>query len=686
MSNANQYLRHLAGSIGPRPTSSDTERVAAEWVYETMQAHGLQAQIQDFETPRSSLLATATVHATFVLALVLIYVAASVTWLAWLIWAVLVAVAACTFLTARGRTCPSVLMPKGPSQNVVARWAPHASSGERRRKIVVVAGLDTAPISPLSPVAGGTLLRSLKRYTRYYLYVAPLLALVFTLPVKALAPAEVWVWAAMLVGALAPLAVAVDAAATPLVKRYSPGANANASGVAAMLSVLDLLVGESPAAMAAGETGRVATSGDIAGLAGVGGGQAADVFSDDGWGAGGSSGGIDLPDDFAWASAPGAAPTHQVSEVATSHDSYQTSGSAPASTWGQDDDLDLAPARHAAPSTERRSVAPAAAGDSPTIRGSYTETFETVEFAEVPEDLQQTISFAPVTGQDITPGLSPDAEVLGPDVIGLGKPAEMVTPMDFGERNAKKSLFSFLRKGDAAPKATKPKRGSGRRRGTAPSEDTAESWLGMGDDFSATSAGQDIGSWDNFADDGSGWKGGWAEGDVIEDAEYAGAEAARIRRRVSESSDGSLSDKEVWFVATGASAAGGWGMRSILEEYAADLKGASFINVECVGAGSLHWYSSEGIERDLQPSSRLISVAKRASRELDLKVKGASGSRRWTDAAVVLRARGKAMTVTRLGADGYPVGVGSPADTVDGIDLALIDEAAQLVAQMVRQY
>lgn len=678
MSNVNQYLRHLAGSIGPRPASSDTEKVAADWVFDVLQAHGLQPQVQDFETPRSSLLATAAVNLVFVLAVAAIGAVATVAWLAWILWVVIAGVAVCTYLSARGRACPSLLMPKGPSQNVVARWAPHAAPGERRRKIVLVAGLDTGSVSPLAALSGGAILRALRTYTRYYLYAAPVLALVFTLPFKQLGVVEPWLWWAMLVLSIAPLTLAVNAAITPLFKRYSPGANANASGVAALLGVLDDLVGEAPAPMAAGETGRVASLGDISGLAGIGGAQHADVFADDQWGAGSSSGGLDLPDDFAWASAPGSEADPFADDLTLG---APTHGSA-AATGGI--------------GSTARSYADAAADSStseaPTLRGSYTDTFETIEFAAVPEEAQQTISFAPVAGQLASTSLAEDAEVLGPDVIGLGKAAETVVPMDFGERGQRKSLLSFLRRGDSTNpgRSRRGRGGAGRVASTASpfaDDDSTDAWLGMGSDFSATSAGNDIGSWDNFADDdGMGWKGGWAEGDVIEDAQYAEAEAARIRRRVSESTDGSLSDKEVWFLAAGASAAGGHGMREFLREYAADLKGASFINIECVGAGSLHWYSSEGIGRELQPSSRLISVAKRASRELDLKVKGAAGSRRWTDAAVVLRGHGKAVTITRLGADGQPVGAGVASDTVDGVDTALIDEAVRLVAQMVRQY
>ena len=116
--------------------------------------------------------------------------------------------------------------------------------------------------------------------------------------------------------------------------------------------------------------------------------------------------------------------------------------------------------------------------------------------------------------------------------------------------------------------------GRGARR--ARDDESTSGWLGVGDGFDAREEGRDIGSWDNFdeeEDDGMGFKGGWAGDDPIGDADFASNEAARIRRRVTETVDHSLDEKEIWWVATGAEEVGTFGMRAFLEEYADELAG-----------------------------------------------------------------------------------------------------------------
>ena len=145
----------------------------------------------------------------------------------------------------------------------------------------------------------------------------------------------------------------------------------------------------------------------------------------------------------------------------------------------------------------------------------------------------------------------------------------------------------------------------------------------MADDFSARKEGRKIGSWDNFdeEEDDFGSKGGWAGDDPIEDPEFASTEAARIRRRVTEAVDRELQDKEVWFVATGAEEVGTVGMKAFLAEYGSELKDAVIINIDNIGAGALYWVTAEGMARRYKSDRRIVSLARRVSRERGMLVR-----------------------------------------------------------------
>ena len=171
--------------------------------------------------------------------------------------------------------------------------------------------------------------------------------------------------------------------------------------------------------------------------------------------------------------------------------------------------------------------------------------------------------------------------------------AEDQEPLDFGgpvETESRTGLLERFGRGSRGsggkpPKAPKP----AKRREPKGDEDVA-GWLGVDESFDARKAGRKIGSWDNFDEESSsdedfGWKGGWAGEDPIDDEDFASHEAARIRRRVTESVDRELSEKEVWFVATGAEEVGTYGMRAFLERYGDEVKDALIINIDNVGVG-----------------------------------------------------------------------------------------------------
>ena len=136
-------------------------------------------------------------------------------------------------------------------------------------------------------------------------------------------------------------------------------------------------------------------------------------------------------------------------------------------------------------------------------------------------------------------------------------------------------------------------------------DDSMSEWLGVEDDYDAKRDGADIGSWDNFDDDDSGWKGGatGAEG-VTED---------ELREAVTSMGDDELLGHDIWFVATGASENGNAGIQAFLNEHRDKLRGVFLINLECVGAGEVSMLATEGEQRALKGDKRIMKLVSRVS-------------------------------------------------------------------------
>jgi hypothetical protein len=246
--------------------------------------------------------------------------------------------------------------------------------------------------------------------------------------------------------------------------------------------------------------------------------------------------------------------------------------------------------------------------------------------------------------------------------------------------------------------ATRPKRSGGLLGGLGigrkKKEDDADvkGWLGVDDGFDARKAGKDIGSWDKFSEDdpddpdGFGWKGGWAGDDPIGDDDFAAVEAARIRRRVAENSgDRDLTEKEVWFVATGAEEVGTAGMLAFLETFGEDVRDALIINIDNVGSGQLACVTAEGMARRYRANQRLIGLAKRVSRESDIVIKPRVYKGLSTDATPALARGFKAMTLMAFAANGMPDNWHWSTDTTDNVDADQVEAVTELVTNMIRQ-
>lgn len=598
------YVRVLTDDIGPRPATTDAEHRASEWLATTFGEHGLETEVQAFDAPRTYAWAYVLYHT---LTLAAAFLAGFQGYLAWPAFAVAAIVAFFMWSDLDTRWGLSHIMPKGPSQNVIARHVPRSRRGERLRKIVIVAHYDSARSSlAFSPkMVGGFPLTF--GFMKWITMAVPVLILAMALPFTA--PLDPWIWyVTMAVSAylIVPLVINVH---RELFMPFVAGANDNASGVAAMLGVMQALV-------PAPDANTLATTGSFPSIRrGPAAAEEAGVIPE----------GADLR--YTPASVPEAAPLP---------DDF---------SWAE-------------PVAEKP-------------KGQSVLDFDTIDFAAVggsersPERREPTPA-APERTRDREE--SRPAEVL---------PADIASSAPYGPeaetREKKRGLLGKLGRKD-------------KRQG---SEDVKD-WLGVDEEFDARKAGQEIGSWDNFGgddsdDDGFGWKGGWAGDDPIEDDDFAASEAARIRRRVTETVDRDLSEKEVWFVATGAEEVGTVGMQALLRDYGDDLRDALIINIDGCGAGHLYWASAEGMARTYRADRRLVSLARRVSRETETIIKPRVYKGLSTDATPALARGFKAMSIMAFDGSGLPVNWHWRTDTADTLDPQLIEKTAAFVTAMVRE-
>jgi len=611
-----QHLTALADEIGPRPATTDAEHRAAAYVEAAFIARGLQPETQEFDAPRTYSWAYVIYYVLTIASAVLAgkwLLDGTLLWPAFALSAITAVVFWSDLDTRWGLTR---LMPKGPSQNVIARHVPRSRRGERLKKVVVVAHYDSARSSlAFSPGMVGRFPTTFA-LMKFCTFAVPVLLLLIALPLPFLSAqlqskVDLYAWYATVVVAaylLVPLFINVH---RELAMPFVAGANDNASGVAAMLGVLYGLVPEPDSArFATSQFTPVRRSAEEA--------EDADVIPEGtllSYSPAGSREPVtELPDDFNWVEPNGE------------------------------------PARG-------------------PQRGQGLLDFETIEFAAVSGREE-----APPVHATFDDGEEWDtvAEGLGDQPLGsLGS----LEPRD----------------------AEKPRRGllGGLGLGKKKRDDDhdVKGWLGVDEEFDARKAGKDIGSWDQFAGDdddddaagGLGWKGGWAGDDPIEDEDFAANEAARIRRRVTETIDRDFAEKEVWFVATGAEEVGTVGMQAFLAQYGDELRDALFINLDNVGAGQLSWVTSEGMARRYRADRRLISLAKRVSREQEILVKPRVYKGLSTDATAALARGYKALTLMAFESTGVPVNWHWKSDTTENIEPEVIERVTALVSHMIRE-
>ena len=555
MSQVTEHLAQIADVIGPRPATTDAEARAADYIEGVFRSRDLEVERQEFECPRTDSWAFALYHLLTILAAVVSR------WFPWPALVLALVIPVLMWLDFDTKSGLSKFLPKGPSQNIIARHVPKARRGEHLHRVIVVAHYDTAKPSLTSSPSLVRNYGGIVRATMVATALVPVLILVRALPPAAdLMPAT---WYATLVPAVLLLFPLVVALQRELGGHAVEGANDNASGVATLLGVTGALapLSEAGASRETQPAPPVRRSREVA--------IEADV----------------IPEDTLLAYTPVTPPRDSLSD------------------------------RHA------------------------SDTFDDLGWDEgVPQ-----------------------------------------------ARSAGQGAFQFDSGwDDDAPAPASPAPAPEEHRGL-------RDWLGVGKGFDVRREGRKIGSWDNFVedededDDGFGLKGGSAGELTLDEPGFAAEEAARIRRRVTSGIDRALTEKEVWFVATGAGEPGAWGMRAFLDAYADDARQATIINLDTVGTGSLAWVTQEGMLRRRHCDRRLASSARRVAREEELAVRARDYLGKATDATAALARGFKAMSIMAFDINGRLANWHRPTDTVDLVQPENLELAVTFTAKLIRE-
>lgn len=197
----------------------------------------------------------------------------------------------------------------------------------------------------------------------------------------------------------------------------------------------------------------------------------------------------------------------------------------------------------------------------------------------------------------------------------------------------------------------------------------------------------DAGGADAWSDeDDYGWKGG---GYFEEEAESAfdavRQRAAQIRESVVSMTESDLLDKEVWFVALGASGAGAQGMKNFLDLHSSELRGSLIINLEAVGAGSISYIDVEGTGKPRRADRRLMSLVKKASKEVrGTEMKAKSLEWRNTDATPAMIAGMRALTIMGIADNGVaPVDWHTAEDSANIVEEDKLEYMTRLLLKVI---
>lgn len=249
---------------------------------------------------------------------------------------------------------------------------------------------------------------------------------------------------------------------------------------------------------------------------------------------------------------------------------------------------------------------------------------------------------------------------------------------------------------------------------------SAAAWLGVDEDFNPTEAGKERGDWTSFQE-GSEYSKRYAgssgdsnedttdnteaattNADDTDDASNEKWNGGAYSAERAKSNTGSMDPQriaeeirmiysfrnpdvntEVWFVALGSEQASNGGARAFLREHAQELRGAIFINLESMGAGTLSYVGREGQLLTRKPSSRLRRYLKKAADAIG--IVPADASLDWRESIISKALRRNMQGMTLVGMDGaLPSGMNRGDDVIENIDEDTLQQNVEFILNIVK--
>lgn len=238
MADAAQTLNYLVSEFKTSPAGTREEAEMAQSLSEAIHLHGLETIKQDFTYAQWS-------RPLAAIMLVLLGVCGILGGLTsgalhWVMLILAVLAAAVFVLEVSGRQLVSKLLPKGYSQNLIARYPALGPNPSKSRPVVILAHYDT----PRADVMSLPILRELVPYVKDTTYICGIVILVVT--ICQLFPLPQWLhtffWAVAIVAGIIVILSGVRILLNVFVLPYTSGANDNMSSVAAVLGVIDRAV------------------------------------------------------------------------------------------------------------------------------------------------------------------------------------------------------------------------------------------------------------------------------------------------------------------------------------------------------------------------------------------------------------------------------------------------------------
>jgi len=226
-----EHVRALAEGIGPRGSTTAGERRAAQYCEETLSGLGLEPKTEPFMSARSIYLPHLLAAAAMLLAFAIYPIVGRVSAIAAAIVSLIALVSDLMELSFYDNLLRRVV-PKGPSQNVVAKIP---SSGEQKRDLILIGHMDShrTPIVFSSP-------RWVAAYQAFTTIAFVLFVVQVLLYILGAITLWNWIWLASIpsaIGAVLLAAMCIQADLTP----FSAGANDNASAVGLVLALAERL-------------------------------------------------------------------------------------------------------------------------------------------------------------------------------------------------------------------------------------------------------------------------------------------------------------------------------------------------------------------------------------------------------------------------------------------------------------